>query len=420
MAAKTAACSVSDASMSTVLTPAREAPGPAVAFDIDAATERLAEALAVDAIERDRIGGHAAAPRELIRASGLLALIVPKGHGGLGAGWPALYRVVRRLARADSALAHVFGFHHLQVASVLLYGNAEQQARLMHQTVTERLFWGNALNPLDKGLVAARVDGGWRLDGRKTFTSGALGSDRLTLSAHLPADGDGAQPFLVGAVATDSPGLVVHEDWDGFGQRQTDSGSARFERVFLAERDVLVAPGVAPSPRGSLRTLVSQLTMANLYLGIAEAAYEASRHYTLEQARPWLTAGVPRSADDPFVQHRYGNLWLLVRPAQLATDAAAQALQAALDRGAALSAAERGEVAVLVAEAKVLAHRAGVEVSSQIFELTGSRSTSTRLGLDRYWRNARVHTLHDPVDYKLREIGRFRLEGVVPEPSSYS
>ncbi len=73
-----------------------------------------------------------------------------------------------------------------------------------------------------------------------------------------------------------------------------------------------------------------------------------------------------------------------------------------------------------VAQAKVLAHKAALEVSSQFFELTGARATSGRLGLDRFWRNARVHTLHDPVDYKYRDVGRYLLEGLYPEPTSYS
>jgi ABC-type taurine transport system ATPase subunit len=83
-------------------------------------------------------------------------------------------------------------------------------------------------------------------------------------------------------------------------------------------------------------------------------------------------------------------------------------------------AGERGEVAVAGAEAKVLAHRAGLEISSQLFELTGARSTSERLGLDRFWRNVRVHTLHDPVDHKLRDLGRHALDGRFPDPTPYS
>ena len=75
---------------------------------------------------------------------------------------------------------------------------------------------------------------------------------------------------------------------------------------------------------------------------------------------------------------------------------------------------------IAISEAKVLAHRAAMDVSTQVFELTGARSTSQKLGLDRFWRNARVHTLHDPVDYKLRDIGRHALDGKLPDPSSYS
>jgi alkylation response protein AidB-like acyl-CoA dehydrogenase len=114
------------------------------------------------------------------------------------------------------------------------------------------------------------------------------------------------------------------------------------------------------------------------------------------------------------------ELWLFVRPAVAIGDDAAQRLDAALLQGAELTAAQRGEVAIAVSEAKVLAHRAAMEVSSQLFELTGARATTQKLGLDRFWRNARVHTLHDPVDYKYRDIGRYLLDGQYPEPSSYS
>ena len=120
------------------------------------------------------------------------------------------------------------------------------------------------------------------------------------------------------------------------------------------------------------------------------------------------------------MQHRYGQLWLLLRPAELASDHAAGLLEQAFRRGAGLTAQERGEVAVAGAEAKALAHRAGIEISSQMFELTGARATSAQLGYDRFWRNARVHTLHDPIDYKIRDLGRYALDGTLPEPTAYS
>lgn len=386
---------------------------------IDHLTEQLAVLLEATAVERDRQGGHAAEQRQAIRDSGLLGLLIPREAGGLGADWPTLYRTVRRLAQADSALAHVFAFHHLQIATLLLWGTAEQQRVLLPRSQAEGWFWGNALNPQDTRLVATPVADGWQLQGSKSYASGSVGSDRLVVSA-VVQKADGSPARLVGHLPTRAAGITVQADWDAFGQRQTDSGNVHFQDVFLPARDVLQGPADVPTPRATVRTLVSQLIMANLYLGIGQAAYQAARGYTLEKSRPWPNGSTARLADEPQLQQRYGELWLLLRPAELACDAAALQLQAAADRGEALTAAQRGELAIAVAEAKVLAHRAGIEVSSQIFELTGAGATGSRMGLDRYWRNARVHTLHDPVDLKLRDIGRHRLLGRLPEPTSYS
>jgi len=376
----------------------------------------LARQLASNAVERDRVGGHASAERELIRASGLLALTIPVEFGGTGADWPTFYATLRRLAQADSALAHLYGFHHLQMATLLLYGTREQQARQFEDTMTQRLFWGNALNPLDQRAVATESSEGWSFNGLKSFSSGSVGSDRMVVSAwHRPT-----QSLVIATTPTRRAGVRVRADWDAFGQKQTDSGTVEFERVAIDREDVLVAPGAVHTPRMTLRPLVSQLIMANLYLGIALGAFEEARQYTREQARPWAGSGVGRAADDPIVQHRYGEMRLPIRAAQAVADDAAHRLQAAFVRGVAIDAAERGEVAIAIAEAKVLAHRAAMDVSSQFFELAGARATSQKLGLDRFWRNARVHTLHDPVDVKLREIGRHAIEGKVPEPGSYS
>jgi alkylation response protein AidB-like acyl-CoA dehydrogenase len=389
-------------------------------FDPIAAADSLAERLAATAVERDRAGGHAAEERQWIRDSGLLALSVPAAYGGLGADWATVYRTVRIVARADSALAHLLGFHHLQLAGILLYGSSQQQRRLLTDSIASNAFWGNALNPLDKRLVGVPSAGGYLLNGIKSFASGSVGSDWLTISAWDPL----ADAPLIAVLPTRQAGIEVQADWDAFGQRQTDSGNVRFDNVALGDDLVLQAAGRAGianlAPQTTLRSQVAQLVMTNLYLGLAEGALAAARGYLRDEARPWFASGVENAVDDPFIQHRFGEFHLLVRPAQLLADEAARKLDAAFRLGASLSAAERGEVAVAVAEAKVLAHRASIEIGSQLFELTGARSTSSRYGFDRFWRNARVHTLHDPVDYKLRDLGRYALDGRVPDPSAYS
>ncbi|WP_241144809.1 acyl-CoA dehydrogenase family protein [Achromobacter xylosoxidans] len=400
----------------TARAPAAGAAPARAADDIPRAVQALADQLAATAVERDRRGGHAAAEREQIRASGLLRLSVPTQYGGAGANWSTVLAAVRTLAEADSALAHVFGFHHLQVAGVLLYGTPEQHAYFLKPTVERNLFWGNALNPLDRRVVARPELDGYRIDGVKNFSSGSVGSDLLTFSAwHKASD-----TALIAALPTRAEGITVNPDWDAFGQRQTDSGTVRFDHVRLEPVQVLQAPGVAPTPRATLRSQVAQLIMTNLYLGIARGAFREARRYVRDDARPWFASGVQRHADDPYVQERFGEFWLRVQAAQALADLAGQRLDAALARGPSLTADERGEVAVAGAQAKVLAHRAALEVGNGLFDVTGASSTAARYGYDRYWRNARVHTLHDPVAYKIRDLGRYALLDQIPEPTAYS
>lgn len=402
----------------TTSSPTAAAATPAVgaAFDSASVADQLAQTLAQTAVARDQAGGHARAERELIRASGLLHLTTPAEYGGLGRSWAEFYATLRRIAQADSSLAHLYAFHHLQVATVLLYGRTTQHAHFLRRTVEHNLFWGNALNPNDKRALAVEDGDGFRVYGSKSYASGSVGSDRLTFSAwHAPS-----QSLLIAAVFSDHAGVTIHSDWDAFGQKQTDSGTVTFDQVHIPAQDVLVWPGTVLSPRATLRSQLAQLILTNLYVGIAQGALAQGLHYTRTQSRPFFASGVGQAADDPYIQQRYGQLSVLVRPAEVLADLAALRIDQALAVGDALSADERGQVAVAVAEAKVVAHRAAIEVSSQIFELTGASATSGRWGLDRFWRNARVHTLHDPVDYKLRDLGRHALLGQFPVPTSYS
>jgi alkylation response protein AidB-like acyl-CoA dehydrogenase len=384
--------------------------------DIHSVLDKLVTQLAKTAVLRDQQGGHALPEREAIRASGLLHLSTPRDWGGLGLPWSSVYQVVRRLAQVDSALAHVFAFHHLQVASVRLFGTAVQAERLLKETVAGNLFWGNALNPLDKRTLATETPSGFVLHGDKSYCSGSVGSDRLVASGWHEA----SQSMGVVAIPTDRAGITVVADWDAFGQRQTDSGTVRFEQVQVSHDEVLTRPGTVASPQRTLRTQVAQLVLTNLYVGIAQGAFETARQQIQQHTRPSVFTTTPTARQDPYVQHRFAELWLLLRPAVVLADEAAQQLDRALLTGPSLTAAQRGDVAIAANEAKVLAHRAAIEISSQLFELTGARATSQKLGLDRFWRNARVHTLHDPIDYKYRDIGRYLLDGQYPEPTPYS
>ncbi|WP_148714505.1 acyl-CoA dehydrogenase family protein [Chitinolyticbacter meiyuanensis] len=376
----------------------------------------LCDSFARTAAQRDRDGGSPKAERDLLRASGLLAMSVPQAHGGDGANWQETLAVAREIARVDSSVAHLFAFHHLLLATTRLFGRPAQWQPWFEATVRQRWFWGNALNPLDERTVST-PHAGWReFNGRKSFCSGATDSDMLIASAIQP----GADKLVIAAVSTNRAGITVFQDWDNMGQRQTDSGSVSFEAVRVEEDEILSDPGPLSTPFASLRPLLAQLVLANLYLGLAEGAIAEAGHYTRTQTRRWYTSPAESASEDLYILAHYGEFHVGLEGARLLTDRAAALFDAAWARDVALTEAERGEVAVAVATAKVAAGRVGLDLTSRMFEVCGARATTAALRFDRYWRNLRVHTLHDPFDYKLRELGDWRLNARHPKPSFYS
>lgn len=387
---------------------------------LTAAVESTAIALETTAVARDRKGGTAWEERRTLRDSGLLKLAVPAAYGGPETPWPDIYRIVRRFAEVDSSLAHLFGFQHLQVASVALFGNPQQKERLLGRTVSKNWFWGNATNGLDTRttLTWKNEDGGYyELNGIKSFCSGATGSDMLNVTAPRSAD-PADRVFL--SIPTDRKGVKVLDDWDNMGQRQTDSGSVTFTQVRVEKDEVLGPPGTSGTPRATLRTLVSQLILVEIYIGNAQGALLNAWKYVHEQGRPWFQSGLERASDDPFTQQRFGDLRIALRGAIALAEDAEQRLQYAWNRGDALTAQERGELAVAIFEAKIAAARAALDITSKIFEVMGARATTAKYGFDRFWRNVRVHTLHDSLDYKLKDVGLWVLSGETPAPSIYS
>jgi alkylation response protein AidB-like acyl-CoA dehydrogenase len=341
---------------------------------------------------------------------------VPVDLGGDGAPWSVVVDVVRRLARADGSMAHLFGFHHLLLATLRLFGARSQWEPRQRDAALHRHFWGNALNPLDPRTTLVRSGDGWALDGEKSFTSGAADSDRLIVSATSAVTGK----LVVAAIPTAREGVLVRDDWHSMGQRQTDSGSVVFRAVRIEEEEILATPGPLGSVFASVRPLLAQLVLANVYLGLAEGAFAQAKRITLGRDRPWIASTAGTVAEDPFVLRHAGSLALALEAARALADEAGRAIDVAWARGDALTPSERGEVAIAVARAKAMTTDVGLDVTSRAFELTGARGALAKHGLDRYWRNLRTHTLHDPVDYKLRELGVHALTGAPPTPSFYS
>nr|WP_283100894.1 acyl-CoA dehydrogenase family protein [Pseudomonas sp. MWU13-2517] len=377
----------------------------------------LAAEFALTAVERDERGGTPKTERDALRQSGLLALSIPTQYGGLGARWSETLGIVREFAKVDSSIAHVFGFHHLMLATVRLFARPDQWQPWFEQTARKSWFWGNALNPLDTRTVVKDF-GGWReFSGKKSFCSGASDSEMLIASA---VDESAGGKLLIAAIPSGRSGITLHNDWNNIGQRQTDSGSASFERVRVEESELLLDPGPLSTPFACLRPLIAQLTFTYMFLGIAEGAFEEARHYTLTEARSWHKSTADDVRQDPYVLHHYGDFWVALEGVRLLVERAGELLDQAWAKGPSLSEHERGQLAIAIATAKVATTRQGLDLCSRLFEVTGARSTHASLRLDRHWRNLRTQTLHDPVDYKLHELGDWALNQSLPIPTFYS
>jgi len=384
------------------------------AFEI---ADRLAEEFAQTAVDRDKRGGTAKMERDLLRASGLLNVTIPASLGGWGMEWPDTMKLVRLFARVDSSIAHLFGFQHLMLASVSLYGSWAQTEQLLSETVRNQWFWGNALNPLDKGTSLTSNRGvGYLINGRKSFCSGALDSDMLIVSAIHAVD----EKFMVAAIPSDRAGIRILDDWDGMGQRQTDSGTVEFHDVAAGEEEFLRTPGPLGSIRASLRSCIAQLILSNIFLGIAEGALAEARNYTLAQTRPWITSTAKSATEDPYLLANYGNFFVGLQAAQALTEIAGESLERAWESGDAITENQRGKCSLDVAGSKVTTAKVGLEITSRMFEVMGARAAAGPARIDRFWRNLRTHTLHDPVDYKIRELGDWALNHQLPKPTFYS
>jgi alkylation response protein AidB-like acyl-CoA dehydrogenase len=378
---------------------------------------QLAAEFALTAVERDERGGTPKTERDALRQSGLLALSIPAQYGGLGGRWSDTLGIVREFAKVDSSIAHVFGFHHLMLATVRLFSRPDQWQPWFEQTARKNWFWGNALNPLDTRTLVKDF-GGWReFSGKKSFCSGASDSEMLIASA---VDESAGGKLLIAAIPSGRSGITLHNDWNNIGQRQTDSGSASFERVRVEESELLLDPGPLSTPFACLRPLIAQLTFTHMFLGIAEGAFDEARNYTLTETRAWHKSTAEDVRQDPYVLHHYGEFWVALQGVRLLVERAATLLDQAWAKGPNLSENERGQLAIAIATAKVAASRQGLELCSRLFEVTGARSTHASLRLDRHWRNLRTQSLHDPVDYKLHELGDWALNQSLPIPTFYS
>lgn len=393
-------------------------PLPAL-FEIDRTNPYLAKAaelreiFARDAIERDQLGGRPDEQIKLLKETGLVNLLIPNEFGGAGERYSTAMRIVREFAKVDGSVAHLYGYHFSPLQNAVTAGPDERSSDILRRSAAGRWFWGNTTNSFSKSLFGRREADKVILNGFRPFASGSHVADYLMVAW----EDEETNKRSLAYIPANREGITIADDWDGIGQRQTGSGRVFYKDVVIDASEIL--PERPQGPITLLAPLQQQSVLLNVFVGTAQGALIAARDYTVTQSRPWIYSGVERHSDDPRIKRQYGELWIKVQAATVLADRALTALDAVYAKGADLTADERGEAAIAVASANALAGRVALDVTSEIFEVMGARSATRPLGFDRFWRNARIHTLHNPAEYKTRNVGTWFLNGEFPEPGIF-
>ncbi|MBF6472876.1 MULTISPECIES: SfnB family sulfur acquisition oxidoreductase [Nocardia] len=383
-----------------------------------AVAQRLAAEFAPGAAQRDRDRALPYAEVDRLAASGLLAITVPAAYGGADLPPSAVAEVTRILATADPNIAQIPHSHFVYVNLLRLAGTARQRRRYFGRVLDGGRI-ANAQSERGGATVAdisttlRPVGERFRVDGVKYYCTGSLFADLFAVLTRLddPAGDSGLEPGeYIAYLPANTPGVRVVDDWNGLGQRTTGSGTVSLEEVLIDGDQVIPRSGAVRAPTGY--GAFAQLLHAAIDTGIARGALGAATEFVRTKSRPWFEAGVANAVDDPLLIQRFGELSVAVTAAEATLSSAGWAVDAATRTDPSADRAARASLAV--ATAKVLADRAANDVSAALFEVGGTRSVAADLNLHHFWRNARTHTLHDPVRWKYQHIGRALLHDAAP------
>jgi len=374
-----------------------------------AVAHQVAAEIAKEAAIRDAERRLPKPELDLFSQSGLWGITVPKEYGGAAVSNTTLAEVIAIVSEADPSIGQIPQNHLYMVEGIRLDGT-EWQKKFFFDLVLKGVRFGNAFSEVGTKSVndvltrITPTEGGYLLSGKKFYSSGALLADWVPVIAKNEHDNT-----IVAFVKKGTPGLTIIDDWSSFGQRTTASGTTILENIFVPA-DYILLHHLAfdrPTSMGP----VAQIIQAAVDTGIARAALRDTIHFVRNHTRPWIDSTQEHGYEDPLSIRDIGDLQIRVH----ATDALLRRAGEFLD----IAQREPNEdtvaaASIAVAEAKVLSTETALLAGSKLFELAGTRSTLGQFNLDRHWRNARTHTLHDPVRWKYYAVGNYALNKAKP------
>ncbi|GAA4396373.1 acyl-CoA dehydrogenase family protein [Tsukamurella soli] len=374
--------------------------------------ERIAEG----SVERERDREFPHEQVQWLKDRGLGVVRVPTAFGGYGASLEQTFALLADLGSADPNVAHIWRNHLAFVEDRLNAAPSETNDRWL-QRFRDREFVGGGWTEANNGTFAdlktsVRRDGdGWRVDGAKFYATGSLYADWLDV---LGRDDDGG--VLTALVRRADPGVELLDDWDGFGQRTTASGTANYHGVPARPGDVFPA-----GERFVYQGHFYQTAMLSVLVGITRAVVRDGVAALRARGRNYPQALDPSPTADAQLLQVIGQ----VSAHAFAAEAALRASSRTLDHTAAAHAAgdleerrERlveGEVAT--ARAQLVIIDAALAATTTVFDALGASGVSTTRALDRHWRNARTLASHNPRVYKARILGDWYVNGTDPVPN---
>ena len=364
----------------------------------------LAREFARDAVERDRERRLPLAEIERASQSGLWAITIPREYGGAGVSAKTLAEVTAILSETDSNIGQIPQNHYYMVEALRLSGSEEQKSHYFQRVLDgDRL--GNAFTEIgtktnvDYQTRFLERDGKVLLNGQKFYATGSLFAHILVVVAK-----DAHDRVHIVFVERATPGVQLIDDWTSFGQRSTGSGTVTLDDVEITPFQIVDHQGLfdAPTPMGPL----AQIIHAAVQVGVARGAFDETVRYVRAHARPFFELDVAHGYEDPHTIHAAGDVAIRVHAANALLRRAGEYLDRATAHPTEDSVAQ---ASIAVAEAKALGTEAAKLAADKLIELGGARSTLEAYGLDRFWRNARVHALHAPVRWKYHHIGNYYL-----------
>ncbi|MET0262831.1 MAG: SfnB family sulfur acquisition oxidoreductase [Rariglobus sp.] len=348
-----------------------------------------------------------------LAASGLLGITVPRSHGGADVSMVTLANVFRILAAADGSLGQIPQNHFVFVDAIRGAGTPAQKKFFFEQFLKGQHL-GNALKEPDMitkdghnlRTTFTKTRGGYVINGRKTYCTGALFAPWVPVFVT-----DDQKRVFTAYVKRGTPGMTIHDDWSGMGQRTTASGTTTFDNVFVPDRFVVHRYKVAGEYHGT--SGFAQIMHAGIDAGIAEEALHDTIDFIRTRARVSPDSGLDRHADEPYVIRRVGELALQLNAANALVRRAGELLDIARREGQGTEQTEI-DATLAVGEARFATDAVALAITNELFTLNGASATREEFNLDRHWRNARTHTLHDPPYWKTFNLGNYLINGRKP------